>query len=384
MSDVLYYKEDWEEAQPRLVAWWQGEIIDRVALAVRAPRDHSLGETEDYPEPEDPFVYWTDPDYRIGRAERAFNRTTYLGEAFPFYAPEIGPGSMALYLGSQPTLDRRTVWYNPIWESLESPPTLRYDPDNEWWQRNLRLVRDGVRRGEGKYLVTLPDIIENLDVVASLRGTEPLLYDLSEHPASVHAAQRQILDLFFRYYDQVYDLVAPATPGGGLASLFQVWGPGRVAKVQCDFVAMISPRMFEEFVGPYLEEQCRRLDYSVYHLDGPSCVCHVDALLAIPELDAIQWTPDAAAPGTGSPEWYDLYRKVRQDGKSLLLLGVEPEQVEPLVRALGPEQCCRRRLPSCSWARVRSHGSAHETPICAQSADSGRHRWLCGDRQMWG
>ncbi len=193
---MLHYKEDWEEAQPRFVAWWQGQILDRVALAVRAPRDHPLGETADLPEPEDDLDYWTDPAYRIGQAERTFNRTAYLGEAFPFYAPQIGPGSMALYLGSKPTLDKRTVWYNPIWGSLAAPPTLEYDPDTEWWQRNLALVREGVQRGEGRYLVTLPDVIENLDVVASLRGTEPLLYDLIEHPRSVHAAQRQILDLF--------------------------------------------------------------------------------------------------------------------------------------------------------------------------------------------
>ena len=363
---MLYYKEDWEEVQQRFVAWWEGEVVDRVALAVRAPREVSLGPTEDLREPDDPYQYWTDPDYRLGQAERVFNRTAYLGEAFPFFAPQIGPGSLALYLGSQPTLAKETVWYNPIWTDLSTPPRLDYDPDNQWWQTNLRLVSESTHRGWGRYLTTLPDIVENLDVVASLRGTQDLLLDLLDHPDHVHAAQRQVLELLFRYFDQVYDLVSPATPGGGLASLFQVWGPGRTAKVQCDFAAMISPKTFEEFVAPYLEEQCRRLDYSVFHLDGPSCICHVDALLALPSLDAVQWTPGAALEGAGSPRWYDLYRRILRGGKSALILGVQPEEVEPLVRELGPEglfisttvssEAEGRRLlaEALTWSRCRA------------------------------
>jgi hypothetical protein len=334
---VLYYKEDWAETWPRFIAWWQCQIVDRVALSVRAPRAVPLGPTEPPREPDDPFAYWTDPDYRLARAEATLNQTAYLGEAFPFFAPEIGPGSMALYLGSEPAFDKATVWYNPIWDSLERPPALRYDPDNRYLELNRRLIRESLRRGEGKYLTTLPDIIENLDVVASLRGTEPLLTDLLDYPDSVHSAQRQVLDLFFRYYDEVYDAVAPKTPGGGLASLFQVWGPGRVAKVQCDFVAMISPRTFDEFVAPYLDAQCNRLDYSVYHLDGPNAICHVDSLLHIPKLNAIQWTPGAAFEGVGSPRWFDLYARIKAGGKGLLLLDVRPHEVEPLVRELGPE-----------------------------------------------
>jgi len=34
----MLYKEDWEQAKQRFLAWWNGEIIDRIALQVRAPR----------------------------------------------------------------------------------------------------------------------------------------------------------------------------------------------------------------------------------------------------------------------------------------------------------------------------------------------------------
>ena len=336
----MLFKEDWDEAKPHFEAWWQREIVDRVALSIRAPREHPIPDVGLLPEPAEPAddtEYWTDAGYRVARAESQFSRTSYLGEAFPFFSTDIGPGTLAVHLGSPPSFDKNTVWYNPVLETLAVAPKLEFNLADPWWKANLDLVRAGTTRGKEKYLTTLPDLVENLDTLASLRGTEPLLYDLIEHPGTIHEAQRQILEAFFVGFDAIYELLEPATPGGGCASLFQVWGPGRVAKVQCDFSAMISPSMFREFVIPYLAEQCQRLDYTVYHLDGPNAMCHAKALCEIPELNAIQWTPGAAFPGCGHPMWLDFYRQIRADGKGLLLLGLEPEEVEPLVRAIGPE-----------------------------------------------
>jgi len=99
---------------------------------------------------------------------------------------------------------------------------------------------------------------------------------------------------------------------------------------------MIGPDMFAEFVTPYLARQCARLDYSVYHLDGPECIRHVQHLVKIPKLNAIQWTP---GPGfdVGDTRWYDLYHEVRAGGKSLLLIGVHPDFIKPLLKEFGPD-----------------------------------------------
>jgi hypothetical protein len=125
--------------------------------------------------------------------------------------------------------------------------------------------------------------------------------------------------------------------GGCCFSAFSVWAPGRMAKLQCDFSAMISPGMFEEFALPYLAEQCERLDYTVYHLDGVEAIKHLDLILSIPGLNALQWTPGANQPGLSDPRWLDIYRRARKAGKSLLLLGVDGKDAPRLVEELGPE-----------------------------------------------
>jgi len=329
----MQFKPDWEEAQEHLVAWWEHSHYRRVTLAVRAPRPVDLPPLR---APADVQVRWLDPEYRIAAAERAFASTHFGGEAFPWFDANIGPGSLALYLGSPGVLHETTVWYEPVADCVANLPKLRYDGQNEWWRANLRLVNEGMKRGTGRYLTSYPDLIENLDIVASLIGTQPLLYALIDDPGGVKRVNGEVNELYFRYYDALYELLdGPRL--GTCFSAFQVWGPGRVAKLQCDFSAMISPEMFREFVVPGLTEQVSRLDYAVYHLDGPHAVGHVGALLDIPGVNAIQWTPGAEAPGVEDECWWRMYRRILGGGKGLLLLGAAFDGVEALARELGPD-----------------------------------------------
>ena len=77
---------------------------------------------------------------------------------------------------------------------------------------------------------------------------------------------------------------------------------------------MISPQFFDRFVLPELKETCRILDRTLYHLDGVGALNHLDSLLSIEELDAIQWIP-----GNGKPEhheWTEVVQKIHNAGKN--------------------------------------------------------------------
>jgi 5-methyltetrahydrofolate--homocysteine methyltransferase len=332
----MVFKSDWGEAQQRLAAWWRGEALDRVVWQVQAPRAAPMPFADAPEPPADVIEGWLSPQYRVAAAEAGFARTWFGGEAFPYFDPHLGPGSLALYLGSEPVFARDTVWYQPCIAEIDPAPRLKFDRANRWWQTTMRLVQEGLRGGEGHYLTAIPDLIENLDTVASLRGTAHLLWDLVDQPRAVHALQRQVLERYFDCYDELYAAVSRGERGCCF-SAFQVWAPGRMAKLQCDFSAMISPAMFEEFVLSYLWRQCERLDYSVYHLDGPQAVKHLDLILSIPRLSALQWTPGANQPGVADERWFDIYRRARRAGKSLLLIGVAPDEARRLVDEFGVE-----------------------------------------------
>ncbi|MGC8971611.1 MAG: transketolase C-terminal domain-containing protein [bacterium] len=127
---------------------------------------------------------------------------------------------------------------------------------------------------------------------------------------------KQIDELYFRYYDAMYDIVKDEE-GGSSYTVFAIWGPGKTAKVQCDFSAVMSPKQFQEFFVPSLAYKCSKLDYTLYHLDGPDAIKHPPAILSVKDLDAIQWTPVAGKPDGGSEDWYPIYDMVKKAGKSL-------------------------------------------------------------------
>jgi len=333
-EDTMIYKEDWDRARERFRAWLSGEIIDRVVIQVTAPRKGVK-----------PTSSWSGWDlvHNLDNPERAFRefekrcKETYFGgEAFPNLCVNLGPGIAAAYLGCPPRIEEDTVWF----EAPETKPwdeilSLRLDPGNRWWKITKDITSQAVEYGRGKFFVGITDLNAVLNILGSLRGTQRLLMDLIDHPREVKEACSLITEIWFSCYDELLKITQRYMSGA--STWMGIWFPGRGSDVQCDFSAMISPKMFEEFVIPHLQEQCRRLEYSIYHWDGPGQIPHLDLLLDIPELDGIQWTPGAGNPGTGSPRWFGLYRRIQERGKLLVLLGVAKEDIEGVLKELSPK-----------------------------------------------
>jgi hypothetical protein len=338
--DAMLWKPDWEQARQHHLAWWRGKSL---CLWLTAPRAAPAAVLPEPAPPADLLARWTDPVYRVDAAESRMSRTHYLADAFPYFDGYIGPGSTNILLGSTPRFARDTVWYEPCIADPDAYGAIRFDdgPANRWWRVQTDLLREARRRCAGRYLLGPPDLVENLDVLAALRDTQPLLTDLLERPEWVKARLEEINRAYFAIFDRLFDLVRDGH--GGNAFCFNLYGDGKTAKVQCDIACMLSPAMFREFVVGPLAEQCRYLDYSMFHLDGEDALPHLDALLAIEDLDAIEWTPLGASgrvagrPTGGSPHWYPLYRRIKAAGKAVQAVQVKVDEVVPLIEAVGPD-----------------------------------------------
>jgi hypothetical protein len=330
----MKWKPDWQQARQNHIDWWRRKGL---VLHLAAPRREPLEAIADPAAPAGPEARWTDPAYRCARAEYGMSRTFFAADAFPYFETTIGPGSLATFIGAQPHFVEGTVWYQPCIADPDSYGPIRFQAEgNKWLDVHMALIDEGLTRADGRYLVCIPDLIENLDTLAAMRDTQKLLFDLIERPAWVQERLAEINEAYFAAFDLFYRKVRDPD-GGNVFSSFQLWGPGRTAKVQCDFSAMISPAMFREFVAPHLSAQCQWLDCSMYHLDGTTALQHLDALLEIDALDAIEWTPQAGLPGGGDPCWYDIYRRIKAGGKCVQAVGVGRGQVIPLLDAVGPE-----------------------------------------------
>jgi 5-methyltetrahydrofolate--homocysteine methyltransferase len=144
-----------------------------------------------------------------------------------------------------------------------------------------------------------------------------LLLDLYDHPAAVKRVASELLELFHRFYEELAD--AMQADRHGYSDWSRIYCERPCHMLSSDFCYMIGPEMFDEFVKPTIEPSCRRLPRSFYHLDGPGQLPHLDSLLAIKELDGIQWVP-----GAGQPEcdrWPEVYARIRAAGKKIQVMG---------------------------------------------------------------
>jgi hypothetical protein len=246
-----------------------------------------------------------------------------------------GPGCLATYLGSRPKFAEDTVWFFPREDEPELWPEFRFDPENRWWRLHEATLARLVRESGGRYLVGCPDLVENLDILCSLRDGQAIMMDMIEKPEWVSERIRQINDVWFAAYERIFDIIK-ADDGSCAYHAFGIWGDGKTAKLQCDASAMISEDMFDEFVVPALSEQAAWLDNTVYHLDGTQALRHLDSLLAIPGLDAIEWTPQASIEGGGDKRWHEVIRRILDAGKAVMTVHVAAADVIPLLDAVGP------------------------------------------------
>lgn len=339
----MRYKDNWEETKKRFIAWWRHSSIGRPIIKVIARLEEPIEPLETVESPKTPMEHHLDVERKIKELYNFCRTHLFLAESYPSLDINIGPGSMATYLGSEPVFSWETVWYNPcITSSWDDCGPLRYDEDNYWWKLHLGLIRKAKEIVKDDLYVNIPDIIESIDILASLRGAQNLIYDLIDNPETVKWYIKQIDELYFKYYDPMYEIVKDNDRGSSY-TVFDIWGPGRVAKVQCDFSAVMSPKQFREFFIPSLIYQCSRLDFVLYHLDGPDAIKHLPAILELEKIDAIQWTPGAGKPDGGSEDWYPIYDMVKRAGKSLWISITDGDyddwirKADRIVKRYGPD-----------------------------------------------
>jgi len=342
----IQFKDNWLETKQRYDAWLHGGKTDRPLMNLTTDRGGGSRPSEpleelEYESLEDRYF---NMDKRYARTVNRCSETEFWAESYPQTGSYLGAGSMALYLGSDPIFTEDTVWFTESIASYENLE-LTYDPDNKWWKLQIEMINRLAELIRGTdIIIGIPDIVENIDILSAMRGPHLCCYDLYDYPEEVKKALAQITDLYDVYYNQIYEIVKK--PDGSSAyGPFNVYGSGKSAKIQCDFNALISPRHFDEFIMPCLVKQCAGLDNTVFHLDGAECIVHLDSLLSLEGLGAIQWTPP---PGPSSikaanERWFDMYKKVRRAGKGLWLSLAEYgpdgaiEAADKIIKEIGPE-----------------------------------------------
>lgn len=328
----LEYKPDADKAIARMDAWWNKAIIDRATIQVTAPKP----DPQPLPAKQHATLRerWMDIEYVVERAAVEISNTYYPAEQLPCFWPNLGPEVLTACYGAELEFGETTSWSKPILHDWAGIPKLQLNFESEYLQTLLAMQRLALETGKGKFVVGLTDIHPGGDLAASFRDPQQLCFDVLEEPENVSALLKHIWNAFFDFYDVQHKLLIEHGQ-----TLTTSWLPlfdanGRYYIPSNDFSIMISNEMFREFFVPEIVAEIEWLDRSIYHLDGPGALRHLDALLEIKKLDAIQFVyGDGAKPAS---RWLHVYQKIQDAGKNIHGW-IEPNELDTFMDALNPE-----------------------------------------------
>ena len=296
--------------------WWRGELdrpLVRAAVSGMYPRSHVA--QAPFPDQSNCHDFSWSAEQIIDTVDSHLSTVEFIGDGYPCMGLDyFGPGVVAAFCGARLDNSSGRVWFFPNGEEL-SEIHVRYDPDNVWSRRIKDLYRAGLERWRGSVIMGFPDLGGVMDIVASLCGTENLLYALIDEPEEVERLVRETQAAWYDAYNDFAEVLKPQgvyTDWNGLLSR----DSGYV--VQCDFSYMLGPEMFRRFVLPTLQEDARRLRNTIYHLDGIGELPHLDQILSIKELNAVQWVYGTGQPGPHA--WLDVYKKILDAGKQIMII----------------------------------------------------------------
>ena len=327
------WKPNLEETKKHYIDWWnhKGIVLNMWEHFQEGVKPHA-----DVPMPPAPKSLdqkWFDPEWRAEYLDWYVAHSSMKADMLPVANTQLGPGSLAAILGGVFEGGEDTIWIHPNPNYTDDIKFDINDPANKNWQLHKDLLRACKKKAAGNYYVGMPDLMEGMDVLAAMKGTDKVLLDTVMQPEVLERQMQQINDIYFKVFDELYDIIRE---GDEMAfCYFSSWAPGKMTKLQSDISTMISVEDYRRFVQPFIREQCQKIDYTLYHLDGVGAMHHLPALLEIEELNAIQWTPGVGEPQGGSPKWYDLYKKILAGGKSIMACWVTLDELRPLLDNIG-------------------------------------------------
>jgi hypothetical protein len=329
----LETKPDLPRAMKRILAWFGGQVIDRVPVrfsAHNAEYDHASAATGRWASLRE---RWFDAEYQVESYLQSLSGQTFLAESIPVFWPNLGPEIYSAFHGSELIYQEVTAYSVPLVQTWDDLSKIRLDTGNAYFRKIDEMTELALQRGAGRCLVGYTDLHGGIDCAAAWRDPQQLCMDLIEEPDRVRGLLRLAAENFQRVYDHYHTRLTAA--GQPSVTWMRIPAPGKMHIPSCDFAALISPALFEKFILPGLREEVRAMTHNIFHVDGRGVARNLDRILELPEVQAIQWVQGV---GNDRPimQWVPLIKRIRAAGKSVVV-DLQPPELESFIAEFPPE-----------------------------------------------
>lgn len=323
---------NYDQIRQRIEAFWRRDVLDRPVVQfslLKPPAERVELPTSRHATPAE---RWLDAEYQAQYALANLSNHEYLGDTLPIAYPNLGPEVFSSFYGCPIHFgDFGTSWTDPILEDWDQAETLALD-----WRHPMMLKLEEMTDalldiGRDQFIVGMTDWHPGGDAIAAFRDPQNLAMDMITHRDEVMTLLHRLEADYFAVYDHFYHKLR--TAGQPITTWTPLIADGKYYVPSNDFSIMISKAMFDEVFLPGIVNECRFLDHSIYHLDGPGALRHLDSLLAIPELDALQWVFGAG--NEGFHRWVWVYQRAQAAGKGVQVICTFDE-LDQIMEALDP------------------------------------------------
>jgi hypothetical protein len=330
----LAFKPDFDIAMKRIDAWYHQEIIDRPPIRFSA-HNAQYSDSPRFCKRSWPDLNsrWFDAEFQVEVFVESLKGRRFLAETFPVFWPNLGPEVYAAFYGSELIYQEVTSYSVPLVEQWEDIAKLRLDRANAYFRKIEEITRLALDQCEGQFLVGYTDLHPGADCAAAWRDPQQLCMDLICYPEQV----RKLVALATADFQQIFDYFDAMLKARRQLSVNWMGIPsfGKMHVPSCDFAALISQEHFQQFFRPGLIEEVKPMTHNVFHLDGQGVAKHLEFILAIPEINAIQWVQGM---GLNVPimQWLPLLKRIQSAGKSIVV-DLQVSELDSFMESMDPE-----------------------------------------------
>ena len=202
------FKEKFASTVAAYEKFWERTNTDRPILN----GSYRLPGTAPFRAPKSSWEKWMDLDYKHAEFRHRFSTTGFVAEGVPMCFTNYGPGCLAACIGGEFETRPDTIWFDKkqVIADFENPPEIRFDPESVMWKS---VVAEQARYAADPDLhFSITDIGGVIDIIASLRGTENLLYDLYDYPEEFKAMIELVRGEWKKAFDLQLETVRKADP----------------------------------------------------------------------------------------------------------------------------------------------------------------------------
>ncbi|MDW7675680.1 MAG: hypothetical protein SCK28_14220 [Bacillota bacterium] len=250
--------------------------------------------------------------------ERMYQETLSVKQDLTLVAsPYTGIPWMEAILGCDLIGGNSSIVAEPMNADWSEIKPIIFDPENPWVQKYMEFFGALIELSAGRFPVGQPILRGPSDMMSCIRGHQQYAIDFLMYPEESMVLQDQVTNMYIQFIKHQQKMLMDF-PGGTGFGFYSLWCPGETIWFQEDASALLSPKIYAQYLKQADSKLTKVYPYNLIHLH-PASLFALDEILTIASLKVIQINKDVGGPAVS--ELIPHFKKVVEGGKRLVVWG---------------------------------------------------------------